>query len=103
MYSIEDFIACNKAENIVITQHGRKRLMERGISIQDILRAIESGEIIEQYPDDHPFPSCLILGTAFKRVLHIVASINEGSIYIITTYCPDIEMWEDDWKTRRQK
>ena len=28
----------------------------------DVMNAINNGEIIEQYPDDYPFPSCLILG-----------------------------------------
>ena len=25
-----------------------------------------NGEIIEQYPDDYPYPSCLILGVSIK-------------------------------------
>jgi hypothetical protein len=38
------------------------RLRERGIKRADVINCIQSGEIIEQYLDDMPFPSCLILG-----------------------------------------
>lgn len=49
-------------ENIAITLHAAKRLEQRGISINDVISCILSGEIIEQYPTDYPHPSCLILG-----------------------------------------
>ena len=101
MYTIEDFRAINKSENLVITQHSHKRFMERGISISDVSVTINEGDIIEQYPDDYPFPSCLILGTASGKVIHVVASIDDGVIYIITAYIPDSNKWESDWKTRK--
>ena len=102
MYSIDDFRKINKPENMLLTQHSRKRLLERGIGIQDISTAIEDGEIIEDYPDDYPFPSCLILGSSNEKVIHLVASINESIIYLITAYIPNPEQWEADWKTRKE-
>ncbi len=102
MLSIEDFRRIDRAENIVISQHCRKRISERGIALADVMNAMECGEIIEQYPNDFPFPSCLILGKAKNaQALHVVASVNEDMIYLITAYYPDRESWEDDWKTRR--
>ena len=87
---------------MVITQHGRKRMMERGIYLADIVNAIETGEIIEHYPDDFPFPSALILGTTKNfRQLHVVASLNDNLIYLITAYYPDEDNWETDMKTRK--
>ncbi|MCR4818710.1 MAG: DUF4258 domain-containing protein [Fretibacterium sp.] len=62
-YTIEQFRALCHPEFVILTQHGRKRLAERGIRIRDVCRAIESGEIIEDYPDDFPFPSCSSLAT----------------------------------------
>ena len=103
MYLIDDFRKINKPPAIVITQHSRKRFAERGIQILDIINAIASGEIIEEYPDDRPFPSCLILGKSKEKVIHIVASIDSGMIYLITAYIPTSEKWETDWKTRREK
>ena len=102
MLSIEDFRRINRAETIVVSQHGRKRLSERGIALSDVMMAMESGEIVEQYPQDFPFPSCLILGKARDaQMLHVVASVNEDRIYLITAYFPDAESWEEDWKTRK--
>lgn len=102
MLSIEEFQRIDRAESIVITQHSRKRMSERGIVLADVMGTIKNGEIIEQYPDDFPFPSCLILGsTNDSRPLHVVASVNEDMIYLITAYFPDAESWEADMKTRK--
>lgn len=65
---------CNP-KNIVLTEHARQRLVERKISIQDILHAITTGKIIKQYEDDKPFASCLVLGIATnQKPLHLVLS-----------------------------
>lgn len=103
MYWIEQFRQLNKPEAMVLTQHSRKRFAERGISIDDIVFVFKTGEIIEQYPDDTPFPSCLILGYSGERALHVVASIEDDLVYLITAYAPSPEKWESDWKTRREE
>ncbi len=103
MYTINDFRVLNNPENIILTQHSRRRFAERNISIDDICSTINSGEIIEQYSDDHPFPSCLIMGMSNDRIIHICASIDDEMIYLITAYIPNPEKWESDWKTRRNQ
>ena len=45
-----------------MTVHCLERSIERSIEVEDIECAIESGEIIEYYPEDKYGPSCLILG-----------------------------------------
>ena len=103
MYLIEQFKAINKLENFVMTQHSRKRFLERGIMVQDIVNAIDTGEIIEDYPEDYPFPSCLIMGKNHNKIIHIVAAIDNGMIFLITAYLPDIDNWKTDGKTRKEK
>ena len=104
MYTIEDFRKTNKSENIVISLHGQLRLNERNITVDDVMNAIDNGEIIEQYPDDFPFPSCLILGLSINDVyIHIVVSMNDGKIYLITAYVPNTDKWEADLKNRKQE
>lgn len=104
MYTIEDFRKINKSENIVITLHGQLRLNERNISVDDVMNAIDNGEIIEQYPKDFPFPSCLILGLAVANTyIHVVVSMNEDKIYLITAYVPSTDTWEPDLKTRKER
>ena len=86
------------------TGHILKRLMQRGIFRASVVQAIRSGEIIEQYPDDYPYPSCLLLGTTEAgEALHIVCGIGEGKVWLITAYHPDPDEWESDLKTRRAK
>ena len=101
MYSIEELRRLCEPKNMVVTQHSRKRFEERGIKISDICSAISHGEIIEQYPNDYPFLSCLVLGTNGTSVLHTVVSVSDQFMYIITAYYPDPDKWENDWKTRK--
>ena len=86
------------------TGHVLKRLMQRGIFQASVVQAIRSGEIIEQYPNDYPYPSCLLLGTTEAgEALHVVCGIGEGEVWMITAYHPDPDEWESDLKTRRVK
>ncbi len=104
MYNIDDFRKFNRSENIIISLHGHLRLNERNISIDDVMKAIETGEVIEQYPKDFPFPSCLILGFSVKKYyIHIVLSLNDDKIYLITAYVPNPNKWEADFKTRKKQ
>ncbi len=104
MHTIEDFRKINRSENIIISLHGQLRLNERNITVDDVMSAIDNGEIIEQYPKDFPFPSCLILGLSVQGVyIHIVVSMDEDKIYLITAYVPTLDKWEADLKTRKQE
>lgn len=43
--------------SIIFKDHAVLRMFERGISKNEIVEIIESGEIIEEYNDDYPYPS----------------------------------------------
>lgn len=99
---IERLRSLNKPEQIAITEHARRRLVERGISVRDVMQCIETGEIIKQYEDDKPFPSCLVLGTAVDRdYIHVVVSHDDTWIYLITAYRPDKDVWKSDFRTKK--
>lgn len=103
MIDINSLKSFNRPEKIAITEHARKRLVERGITVNDIVKCIDNGEIIEQYEDDKPLPSCLILGMTEKNIhIHTVVSCNGEWLYLITAYYPNSDIWEADNKTRRQ-
>jgi hypothetical protein len=56
------------------------------------------GKIIESYPDDEPYPSCLIYGrTSQERPLHIVCACAYESdlTVVVTAYHPDPDRWID--------
>lgn len=75
----------------------------RGISIHEVRRVLGTGEVIEQYPGDTPYPSRLMLGWNNGRPLHVVAADNPAAreTIVITVYEPDPAKWHPDWKTRR--
>ncbi len=90
-------------DNVLISEHAVMRFKQRDIKMKDIRYAINNGEIIEQYPDDYPYPSCLILGkTKSDEYIHIVMS-DEGTMSrIITAYYPDADKWSQDFRTRKE-
>jgi len=71
---------------------------------KDVENAIISGEIIEKYLDDKPYPSCLLLGFSENRPLHIVCAVDESeeNCIIVTVYRPDPDLWID-FRTRKMK
>lgn len=79
------------------------KIQERDIHPSDIIHCVEAGQIIENYPDDYPYPSCLVLGeTVSRKPLHAVIGIGRGMAWLITAYIPDPEKWSDDFTTRKE-
>ena len=91
-------------ENLIIwSQHVATRCQQRGIKTIDIENCILNGEIIEEYPDDYPYCSYLILGvTINNQNLHVVCGIGDNKLWIITAYFPSSDKWEPDFKTRKE-
>jgi len=83
--------------------HAVDQSILRHITRQEILEAIENGQIIENYPEDKFGPSCLVYGrTDLERPLHIQCSYpTRSKIKIITVYEPNPEEWIDYKKRRR--
>ena len=103
MFTIEDArIKCNE-KKIKWSQHQSMRMMQRGITREDVLRCIDGGEIIEEYPDHWLNPAALVFGHSVKgRIMHVVIGMDEY-IHIITSYFPDETKFESDMKTRKEK
>lgn len=103
MNELEQIHDLAKKHKIQFTDHASKRASERSIDIiTDILPALENGQIIEEYPEDYPYKSFLILGcTSLEKPLHIVCAIVNNILWIITEYFPDTTQWESDFKTRK--
>ena len=92
-------------DQIKFTGHAVQRMFERRIQPSHIRTIVESGEVISDYPNDVPFPSCLILGFLERRAIHVVAAFDDSTstCHIVTVYEPDPEQWSDDFRTRRSK
>ncbi|GFH92101.1 hypothetical protein IMSAGC002_03366 [Lachnospiraceae bacterium] len=94
---------CNASgSNIKWAKHCLERMQERDINISDVESCLQTGEIIEDYPDDFPHPSCLIFGyTKGNKILHIVVGSDNSTLFFITAYFPNTDKFEKDLKTRK--
>jgi hypothetical protein len=79
-------------------------MFERKITVQAVIKAIENGTVIREYPDDLPYPSRLCLYRMGEQVIHVLAADDkrENMTYIITVYIPDPLVWNKDF-TKRTK
>jgi len=89
-------------DTIFWKNHILQRMRDRDISVYDVLSALQNPDIIEEYRDDRPFPSFLILGYTKERPLHIVVAINtsDNEIHLITVYIPDSSIWDDSFRRK---
>ncbi len=78
-------------------------MFERRISTAEVDAVLASGRVIEDYPTDAPYPSCLWLGFAGNRPLHVVYADNPGENerIIISVYEPNPALWMADLATRK--
>jgi hypothetical protein len=91
------------AAKLAFRIHALQRMFERRISVDDIAAVVESGYTIENYPNDTPYPSRLVLGWRGPRPLHVVVAHNlsDNEDIVVTVYEPDPELWEDDFRRRK--
>jgi hypothetical protein len=98
---------CFDADSVLYTSHARREMKQEPfgeICEEEVYEAICTSEVVEEYPDDTPYPSALLLGmTRTNRPLHIVCAYDaEGKqAIIITVYHPDPQRW--DYYRRRKK
>ena len=102
---IEDLVKAILGDRVRITDHADEEAHADALSLDEVLSSVHSGEIIENYPEDRPFPSCLVLGrTDHGDPVHSVWAYNSDVRWavLITVYRPDPKRWET-WRTRRPK
>lgn len=85
---------------ILISHHARVRMFERNISTDDLITIISTGEIIEDYPEDEPCPSVLMIGLINAVAYHTVIAICTDHIRVITVYIPEEDKWIEYRKRR---
>ncbi|MBA3232101.1 MAG: DUF4258 domain-containing protein [Acidobacteria bacterium] len=87
-----------------VTGHADEEANADGLSLDEIYASLRSGEIVEDYPADSPYPSCLVSGASPQGdPVHSVWAYNRhtGFAVLITVYRPDPGRWYDDYRTRR--
>jgi Domain of unknown function (DUF4258) len=80
------------------------KAMRRCGSAEEVHTVIGTGETIEDYPNDFPYPSRLLLGWCGLRPIHVVVADNahDKENIVVTVYEPDRDEWEPDLKRRKE-
>jgi hypothetical protein len=97
-------VAAISDDRVVTTRHSLSEAAADDLSLGEIfLSVVESGEVIEDYPNAYPTPACLVLG--FNTVgdpIHSVWSYDQvrQTAKLITVYRPDPNRWMN-WRRRR--
>ena len=102
---IDALRAAIKNRRIEWQRHSLERMLERNISRSVVLEAVMNGEIIEDYPEDQPFPIVLFLGWIGPKPIHVVVSYDSANqiLFIITAYEPHLKHFKPDFKVRRKR
>jgi hypothetical protein len=87
---------------LVFRIHAVQRMFEREIGEDDVRVVLRAGERIQDYPNDAPYPSYLMLGRVGIRPLHVVAADHDEDreTIVITVYEPDPERWDAELRRR---
>jgi hypothetical protein len=81
-------------QHIRIAQHAHQEMVEEDISLDDVLEAGATGQIIENYPEHRRGACCLLSGiTKEGRPLHIVCTTTLSVLIVITVYEPKPPKW----------
>lgn len=88
-------------DNFVISIHARVRMFQRNVSTDNLRDIVIKGEIIEEYVDNKPCPSALMLGFLEGNPYHIVVAQCEDHVRIITVYKPEEDKWIE-YKVRKR-
>jgi hypothetical protein len=100
---ISDIQNAIRMGSVRITDHADEEARNDNLSYDEILFSVLMGKIIEDYPDDKPYPSCLIYGNTFENEsVHTVWAYNGKNKYavLITVYRPDPSRWIN-WQRRK--
>lgn len=90
---------CVSLNRLLYSRHAREEMESEELGLireQEVFEALTQGKIVENYPEDEPYPSCLIFGrTLQNRPLHVVCSYAEedDTVIIITVYEPNAARW----------
>jgi hypothetical protein len=91
--------------NLVFSRHAIQQMFLRRISKRDVQAVVAYGEVIEENPNDTPFPSYLLFNFVEGKPIHVVFSYDESTDtgYVVTAYIPDSNFWTNNFRTRRSK
>lgn len=82
------------ADNFVVTLHAAEEMQDENITLKELLAAIASSALLENYPTFYRGSCCLVCGPGEKgRYIHVVCSTSRAELFIITVYQPKPPKW----------
>ncbi len=83
-----------KENHIRLTQHAQQEMVEEDIILDEVLEVINTGHVLENYPEHRRGACCLLNGfTRNGRSIHIVCTVARPLLIIITVYEPKPPKW----------
>lgn len=102
---ISQIIEAIHEQRIRVSDHADVDAHEDRLSCKDVYQSVLQGKIIEDYPTDTPYPSCLIYGQNITGdPIHSVWAYNPDNRWavLIKVYRPDPNQWIN-WIERRKE
>lgn len=89
------------AGEIRLTQHAQQEMVEENIKLDNVLDAIGTGKIVENYPQHRRGACCLLTGlTREGRSIHVVCTTAQTKLIVVTAYEPKPPKWITPSKRR---
>lgn len=95
---MQDIVTALREQRVQITKHAIKEAENDGLDLRNVVHSVPLGNIIHHYPEDKPYPSCLVLSWVNPATpLHSVWAYNAETRWavLITVYRPDPNRWID--------
>jgi hypothetical protein len=92
---------CVRERKVLWTYHVNMRLERRHIGREEILGAVDSYAIVEEYADDKYLPSYLVVAADSFHVL-FATDVSGDNVRVVTAYRPDPDEWEPDFRRRKR-
>ncbi|OGI20743.1 MAG: hypothetical protein A3B68_09405 [Candidatus Melainabacteria bacterium RIFCSPHIGHO2_02_FULL_34_12] len=89
--------------NYRISLHAIEESTKDALTIKDVLQSMQVSKIIENYSEDKPLPSCLVLSFLNESPIHTVWAFDvlANKAILVTVYKPDPEKWVE-YKERKK-
>lgn len=88
---------CGAGLRFTLSLHAERERQLDAVSLEDISTALASATILEEYEDTGRGRSCLLLGYAGGRALHLVAGLDRiERLVMITVYPPAMPKWKNE-------
>ncbi len=95
--NLEALKAKTRNNEFLLSDHADLEAAADDIDIGEIRDAILGGELLEEYADTGRGESCLVVGFAQERPIHVVCGWRREKVVVITVYIPKPPKFIDPW------